>query len=141
MEFWKSSAAGDGASEAEIQFLEQKYDVRFPADFREYLRRALPTDENMWDDNSSTWWHLNRIKNIPEEYEHAIAHEIVARDAARYIFFADHMIWCSAWAICCDDSENRGRVIVVGGRGGDTFVADSFDEFVDLYIQHDDRLF
>jgi hypothetical protein len=58
---------------------------------------------------------------------------LVARDASKYLFFADYMIWCWAWAIACGDGEHRGRVAVINGVS-DRFVADSFGQFVDRYI-------
>jgi hypothetical protein len=80
------------------------------------------------------WWPLDRIKNIPEEYAHEIKNDRVARDASRYLFFADYMIWCWAWAIACGDNEDRGRIVVVGAS--DVFVADSFAQFVDRYTKN-----
>jgi hypothetical protein len=77
---------------------------------------------------------LDRIKNIPEVYPHEIKNDRVARDASKYLFFADYMIWCWAWAIACGDDEDRGRIVVVGAS--DNFVADSFGQFVDRYIKN-----
>ena len=57
----------------------------------------------------------------------------IVRDAAKFIVFADYGIWCFAWAIDCGEDENRGRVVVISGQ--DRFVADSFAEFVDRFIE------
>jgi hypothetical protein len=80
----------------------------------------------------TTWWSLDRIKNVANEYEHPIRNAVIARDAAKYLFFADYSIWCWAWAIACGDDENWGRVVVISGN--DRIVADSFAQFVDRYI-------
>jgi hypothetical protein len=56
----------------------------------------------------TTWWSLDRIKNIVDEYPDKINDETIGRDAAKYLFFADYSIWCWAWAITCGDDENRG---------------------------------
>jgi hypothetical protein len=118
-------------TDATVAELERNYDVRLPKDFREYLLQSCPSNEN-WDQEGTFWWPFDRIKNIPEEYAHEIKNDRVARDAAKYLFFADYMIWCWAWAIACGDNEDRGRIVVVGGS--DNFVADSFGQFVDRYI-------
>ncbi|WP_343518637.1 SMI1/KNR4 family protein [Sphingomonas sp.] len=113
------------ASAEQIARLEARYQVRLPDDFRAYLAAIAPAVEQM-DDECGTWWPVARIKNVPEEYKWG--------DPAltKYLFFADHLIWSWAWAIACTDDKNRGRVLIVGG--GDRFVADSFDEFVDKYL-------
>jgi SMI1 / KNR4 family (SUKH-1) len=121
-------------NEATVAELEHKYDVRLPADFREYLLQSCPSNEN-WDQGGAFWWPLARIKNIPEEYAYEIKNDRVARDASKYLFFADYMIWCWAWAIACGDSVDRGRIVVVGAS--DDFVADSFGHFVDRYTKNE----
>lgn len=134
-QFWKLSdaqIAASGVSEMEVQGLEQRYGIRLPDDFREYMLHACPRIDGDGDDDATTWWHLDRIKNIPDEYDHRIGNDVIARDAAKYIFFSDYAIWCMAWAICCDESENRGRIALVGP---DRFAADSFAQFVDMYVE------
>lgn len=118
--------------------LEQRYGVRFPDDFRDYLLHSCPKDDFGCDEMMTTWWPLHRLKNIIEEYEHKFTDTTIAKDAAKYIFFADYSIWCWAWAIGCGGDENRGRVVVISGR--DRFVADSFGQFVDRYIEDQRQL-
>jgi hypothetical protein len=113
--------------------LERKYDVQLPKDFRDYLELSCPTDEETFDEPGTSWWPLARIKSIVEEYEYPVENPEVAECAAKYLFFADFMLWCWAWAIDCSDGKNRGRIAVIGG--GDRFVADSFSEFVDKYLE------
>ena len=111
--------------------LEQRYNVVLPDDFRAYVATTAPK-EDFWDDENGTWWAPNRIKNIPEEYESAIPEPAIAAKAGTYLFFADHLIWCWAWAVCCDDSADRGKVAVITGAD-DRIVANTFTEFVTAY--------
>ena len=120
------------ASEQELRALEVRYGVTLPESFRGYLLCASPTDDNAYDDNFCLWWPLHRIRNLPEEYPHPVKNSAVARDASRYLFFADHSIWAWAWAIACGEDENRGRIVVVGAS--DRFVADDFGGFVERYV-------
>ena len=53
--------------------------------------------------------------------------------AGKYLFFADDMAWCWAWAICCDGGEDHGKVALIGGAP-DHVVARSFSEFVEAYV-------
>ena len=135
-QYWNLSSAEvseNGATEADVAALEQRYDVRLPADFRDYLVHSCPKDETAGVDWPTSWWQLDRIRNIPDEYEHPIADDVIARDAEKYIFFADFAIWCWAWAICCNDGENHGRIAIISGQ--EQFVAESFAQFVELYIE------
>jgi len=84
------------------------------------------------------WWPIARIKNIPDEYEYDIGNAEIANSASKYLFFADYLIWCWAWAICCDPGPHYGKIAVVGGP--DKFVADSFEEFVEILLQDVDAL-
>jgi hypothetical protein len=129
---WNKNVQTRPAGAAAIAALEQKYGVRLPNDFGEYLLESCPLDAN-WDQEATYWWPVDRIRNIPDEYEYDIKNALVARDASKYLFFADYMIWCWAWAIACGDGEHRGRVAVINGVS-DRFVADSFGQFVDRYI-------
>jgi hypothetical protein len=115
-----------------VSRLEDRYRLRLPEDFRRYLLEAAPS-EDLWDDGDATWWSLGRVKNIPDEHEHAVSDLDIAGEAASCLFFADYLIWCWAWAVCCSEGPNRGKVALIGGSP-DRFVANSFSEFIDQYL-------
>ncbi len=119
------------AVETAIHDLEQRYGIVLPADFRTYLLHVAP-EEDHWDEGDATWWPLSRIHNIPEEYEHPLKNPVVAAMAGRCLFFADYMIWCWAWVICCEEGDFYGKVAVIGSD--DRWVADSFTDFVRKYV-------
>lgn len=121
-------------SEASVGGLEGRYGIRIPPDFRRYLLDVAPSDD-LTDDELTTWWPLGRIRSLPDEYDYKIDDRGVAAEADTYLFFADYIIWCWAWAVCCSEGPNRGRVALIGGAP-DGFVADSFTEFVERYL-HD----
>lgn len=122
----------------EVEALERRYGVRLPDDFKAYLLAQAPAEESC-DDWDYIWWPVHRIRNIPDEYEHPVDNAAVAAEAPTYLFFADYMIWCWAWAICCSDSINRGKVAVIGGAP-DRFVAASFSDFMVRYARDPDSL-
>ena len=141
MRWWGSSSDSGprpAGSEAAVRTLESRFGLRLPDDFRLFLLHAAPT-EDYWDDEDVIWWSPGRIRNIPQEYEHPINNAEIASEADRYLFFADYMIWCWAWAICCGDGKNRGRIAFIGDDP-DRFVADSFTDFVTRYLGRPDSV-
>ena len=53
-----------------------------------------------------------------------------------YLIFSDYLIWCYAWAICCSDGPNRGKIALIGGLP-DAIVAGSFRQFLLLELTDD----
>jgi hypothetical protein len=134
-QWWNETSSGISTttiSAVQIQALEQRYAVSLPDDFRAYLSASSPVKDPL-DDNVTCWWPFERIRNIPEEYEHEVSSPEIANHQSQYLFFADYAIWCWAWAISCTNDENRGKVALIGGLP-DRFVAGSFSEFVERYI-------
>jgi len=117
--------------EKTIAFLENKYDIVLPPDFKTYLLHACPIDGA--GDIYCNWLSAKGIKNIPDEFDRKIKNPEIAKDAQYYLFFADHALWAWAWAICCKPGENYGRIAVI--YNPETFISDSFEDFVDAYIQ------
>jgi SMI1 / KNR4 family (SUKH-1) len=131
--WWFQTAAGivpQATPQNAIAALEARYSITLPDDFRTYLLESVPKEEN-WDDEYGNWWPMSRIKNIPDEYEHAVS-EPIASNASKHLIFLDYSIWCWAWAISCADDETRGKIAIIGGSP-DGYVADTFEEFVERY--------
>lgn len=132
-EWWSDTGADidtKARSDEHIKELVRRYDLNLPDDFELYLSESSPIAEN-WDDEMGNWWPLERLKNIPDEYEHELP-SFIPEQGRKFLFFLDHCIWCWAWAISCADDDTRGKVVLIGGQDA-RFVADSFSEFVDRY--------
>ena len=125
-------------AERRVADLEQRYGISIPEDFRLYLLNTAPSGYYM-DDIGTTWWTLAEIKNIPDECSKEALGDHrnpdIADEEDRYLVFADFLIWCYAWAICCSDGEHRGKIALI--TGGDRFVADSFAQFVEMELNDD----
>jgi len=135
-QWWRATGEAPARAfqaERKVRALESDYGVALPEDFRAYLTKAAPAAD-FCDDNDVNWWSPGRITNLPDEYEHPVANPAVAGEAEAYLFFADYLIWASAWAICCSEGENRGKVALIDGAA-DRFVAESFSRFVELYLK------
>lgn len=127
---------------AEVASLAAHYGVRLPDDFRDYLIHACSTldDGGVMDEFGNAWWGLERIRSLVEECGAPKADDAVAvTSAASALLFADTLIWCSAWGVCCKEGPDFGRVFLVSD--GERFVADSFAEFVARYLEDDRALY
>ncbi|MET0247795.1 MAG: SMI1/KNR4 family protein [Sphingomonas sp.] len=125
----------------EVAGLERRCRVKLPPDFRAYLFHAAPV-EMLYDEHLTGWWPIGRIRTVAQECEGWTEGEVgvpPAREADAWLVFADGMIWSWAWAICCSDGPDRGRVAVIGGSD-EPVVADSFREFVLLALEDSHRI-
>lgn len=123
-----------------LAVLGQRYPVHLLDDFRAYLLEASPGGE-YWDEEGTTWWGTERIRNIPDEFDYGEGDARIMASAGQYLFFADYLVWCFAWAICCAKGEDFGQVVVIGGGQSDRVAADSFTDFVDRYLRDPDQFF
>lgn len=117
---------------AHIRELEARYALRLPDDFRSYLKATMPKG-NEWDEEGTRWFPLADIRTLREECPNWSAPWVL--DADQLLVFADYLVWCYAWAIDCSETENRGKIALIGEK--EHYVADSFDEFLDRYIRDD----
>ena len=120
---------------ARVLDIESRYGLSLPEDFRTYLLETAPAEE-LWDTEDMTWWPVDRVRNMPDEYatfNHPVWESDLTGEPETWLFFADYMIWCWAWAICCSDGEDRGKVAFIGGP--DRIVAASFSDFVGQYLR------
>ncbi len=124
--------------EREVASLEAHYGLLLPTDFRTYLHQACSTlDDGGQMDDCNAWWGLERIRSVVEECDDQ-SPMTLATDPRKTLIFADHLMWCWAWAMCCDGGPNQGRVMVIGP---DRWVADSFAEFIDRYVTDQQSLY
>jgi hypothetical protein len=139
--FWASSdpkSYSPGCTEAQAEALEDRYSIRLPEDFRSYLLTAAPRTTYM-DDIGTQWWAAGEIKSIADECPDGPPGRVndeIEREKHAYLIFSDYLIWCYAWAICCSDGPNHGRIALIGGPP-DAFVADSFRQFLLLELTDD----
>lgn len=125
-------------AEADVAALSARYAVELPVDFRDYLLHACPALDNGggagggWDGAYAAWWGLDRICSVAEEHPSALGDALLDHERATALFFADHMDWSCAWAICWGPGANHGKIVVASGR--DRIVADDFASFVDQFL-------
>lgn len=122
--------------------LEQRYGLRLPDDFKAYLADAAPETDWM-DYDGIIWWAPERIKSLSDECRGEVADAPllpeIAAEADTFLVFADYLDWCYAYALCCSDGPNRGKVALIQ-EGPGRFVASSFTRFVTLAAEDSNRL-
>jgi hypothetical protein len=115
---------------ADVEALENRHALQLPEDFRAYLIYAAPSTTFM-DDIGTQWWAASEIKTITDECPDGppgqINHEIEQEKDAFLVY---------AWAICCSNGPNRGKIALIGGLP-DTFVANNFRDFLLLELTDD----
>lgn len=123
---------------ADVEALEERYSLQLPEDFRAYLIYAAPSVTFM-DDMGTQWWAPSKIKSISDECPDGSPGQMnpeIEQERDAYLVFSDYLIWCYAWAICCSNGPNRGKIVLIGGLP-DTFVADNFRDFLLLELTDD----
>ncbi len=90
------------------------------------------------DDQGFTFWSLDRVAPVATYEKGRFAFE----GSDDWFLFADYLIWCWAYAIHLPRVGSGGAVVMIGtkdDRPGP--VASSFEEFVELYVRDDERLY
>lgn len=129
-----------GASRIELEAFEQRFQVRLPADFRDYIAAADGMGEYEFLDERVfllRFWALREVCSIATLWPDR-AHRFA--DAHSYFIFADHSIGLSYFAIrLCSDPDAVApiaRIYADVGALEVTIDFKSFSHFVDSYL-HD----
>jgi hypothetical protein len=113
---------------------ESENGVILPTDLREYFLTVDGMEDEL-DPGTNRFWPLALVKPVSEELTD------IHSDRWAYpncFLFADHCIWCFAWAVCLgrlplETSEPVFQVTAdkVPGR----MIAPSFTAFVEMYLE------
>lgn len=135
-----------GVSDHSLEAFERRYDVALPCDMREYFSvvngtghvRDEPVEtgtEQLYDEEFFSFWPLELVRPLKQD-----SPEVDVEQFESLFLFADHSIWCPAFAIALSkDRTVTNRVINVYVSPGVVTVgrqvSNSFTEFVEAYIQ------
>jgi hypothetical protein len=128
-----------GVEPTAIRAFEIKHDVVLPTDLRECFLTVDGMEEEL-DPGTNRFWPLSMVKLVSEELKE------IHPDRWAYpecFIFADHCIWCLAWAVRLGKQplEVSGPVFQVTG---DTIpgrrIAPSFTDFVEMYLSNPDSV-
>ena len=138
---WRESGAADLSGPAtmeDVNRFEQAYGLSLPLDFRNYVQcvDGFRQQDSYQDERGFNFWPLSKISRV-DRFEEGKFHFL--NDDA-YFVFCDYLDFCWAYAISLGSSENR--VVLVGTKDGQPkFVANSFTEFADLYLNDEPSIY
>ena len=128
-----------GVDATAIRAFETKHGVVLPADLRDYFLTVDGMVDEL-DPGTNRFWPLAMVKLVSDELED------IHSDRWEYpecFIFADHCIWCLAWAVRLgkEPLEVSEPVFqVTGGAAPRRMIAPSFTSFVEMYLQNPDSV-
>ena len=121
-----------GVSEEELAAFEARRGVRIPADLRAYFRHVggvlVNGETAALDHDLIRFWPLDEVSTLREAW-------VAAPDAERWFVIADYAMW--TWAYVVRMGAEGATVAVSLGGAELRPVADSFEQFVELYLRRD----
>lgn len=117
-----------------IRTFEAKHGVILPADLREYFLTVDGMEDEL-DPGTNRFWPLAMVKPVSQELTD------IHPDRWAYpncFLFADHCIWCLAWAVRLgkDSLEISDPVFkITGDNVPGRMIALSFTAFVEMYLE------
>ena len=123
----------DPVALADFEF---RWGIKLPADVRAFYLRMDGTDMMDADHGLITLWPLARWSHL--DHDEAPQYPVVA--PADGIVFADHSLWCWAYAAQFESGSERMTVHIVG-HGTGVPIAETFTEFLELIVTDSKRLY
>lgn len=126
-------------SDVDIQEFEQKFDVRVPDDVKTLFLTAngfgSPNDQ---DRNGFSFWPLNRVCPVAA-FEDS---EWCSSACDDCYLFADYLSLSWGYAVRLLNCQKLAPVCIVGAANRrPVWIAESFREFIELYVSDDERLY
>ncbi len=128
----KRSAPADAMA---LSVVEDRFNLKLPADVRAFYSRVDGTDMMDGSHGLITLWPLERWAYLDDE-----APECAKRVPGDAIVFADHSLWCWAYAAQFERGSERTTVHIVGAAS-DGPIAETFTEFLELILADSPRLY
>ena len=129
-----------GVSESELNAFELKNNHYLPEDLRDYFLSVNGMSSGASDDALIRFWMLKEVKPISEGAPEYAGPTYI--DSADSVFlFADYCIWSHAFGIRLSSKKKKqsNKVYVIGYLPAIP-IANSFSEFVHIYLTDKERL-
>jgi hypothetical protein len=124
-----------GAGEAEVRGFERRHGVRLPAGLRDYFRTvggiAVDGESPALDQDLIRLWPLGEVSTLAKAW-------VPAPEAERWFVVGDYAMWTWAYVVrLSSDAEEAAPVAVSFGGAELRTIAESFEEFVEMYLRRD----
>jgi SMI1/KNR4 family protein SUKH-1 len=136
-----------GNSEDRIIEFERDYSVKLPPDLRDYFLHVNGMDPhwpNAQDQQGYTFWSLDRVKNVLEEATNHSNGQWWSSfpGADSFFIFADYLDWSWVYTIrLSHDPSRQSPVFLVAKEETPIKIAESFCEFIELYLIDSPKLY
>lgn len=123
-----------GVNPAAIREFEVRQGILLPADLREYFLTVDGMEDEL-DPGTNRFWPLSMVKLVSDELRD------INTDRWAYpgcFVFADHCIWCLAWAVRLTKHPreiSEPVFQITGDKAGGRMIVPSFTSFVEMYLR------
>lgn len=128
------------ASEDEVRGFEQAKSIQLPTDFRNYLLELNGTVEN-GDAQIFEFYPLDKLKAWDESDWVIPKNTPSWFKPEEFFIFADYLISCWAYAVRLSANKNDGGLIVVLGGTNFIVAANTFTDFIELYLADNKQIY
>lgn len=128
-----------GVPEVGITSFEKEYSVSLPEDVRDYYLCVNGMPPDVVDDEFIRFWMLEEVRPIPQSAPEYSKPQYVQGSDSLFLF-ADYSIWAHAYAIRLTKTSTGLNEIFIIGHTSPVLIANSFAEFVDIYLTNKNLL-
>jgi hypothetical protein len=127
-----------GAGEEAVRVFEARRGVRLPAGLRTYFRDlggSAGADGGIaMDADLIRFWSMHEVETLASSW-------VPAPDAERWFVLADYSIWAWGYAVRLSPDPDEPAPVAVSFGGAELLpLADSFEQFVGMYLERDPRV-
>jgi hypothetical protein len=131
-------AVREAASPAAIQEFESKYGVQLPLDMMHFFHHTNGMLEDELDPVSHVRvWPVEELRSLSEELPD---YSRQLENPERAYVFADHLYWSLGYVVWLSPTLVHETPVFLVGDGPPVKVAESFAEFLNMYVDEPSRL-
>jgi SMI1 / KNR4 family (SUKH-1) len=146
IESWRSQnlPVQTACREDDIRSFETRYKIALPQDIREYFLNVngmTPYGPGYQDEEGFSFWSLETMRTLIEENEALDHHYLRLRGEDSFFLFCDYKDWSWAYAVKILPGSSVAEGIYLVCCRNPIKIADSFSDFVRLYLEQSDQLY
>ena len=138
---WQENGAAirKGMQEKHVNEFEKHNGVMLPSDFKHYFLMADGLSDD--DLDGFLFWPLAYVKSVSVICKEEKVPLPAVDQLNQYFVFADYLQWSWAYAIYLSDRVVLQNPVIFVGTPEPTVIAQSFSEFIELYINSSPNLY
>jgi len=146
IESWRSQnlPIQRACGEDDIRSFETRYKIALPPDIREYFLNVngmTPYGTGYQDEEGFSFWSLETMRTLVEDNEALDRRYLRLKEEDSFFLFCDYMDWSWAYAVKILPGSSVAEGIYLVCCRSPIKIADSFSDFVRLYLERSDQLY